>query len=160
MVGKSGFSGSLFSLLAREQINIILITQSSSEHSITFAVQPTEVDKAKVLIEQEFELELLAKKLEPLVVEKNQAILAIVGENMKQTPGMSGKLFHALGRNGVNVRAIAQGSSEYNISVIISAMTWQKPLMRCTMPSFIELTKTLHAFCLGTGNIGKTCLTS
>ncbi|QHS54763.1 bifunctional aspartate kinase/homoserine dehydrogenase I [Mucilaginibacter sp. 14171R-50] len=156
MVGKSGFSGRLFSLLAREQINIILITQSSSEHSITFAVQPHDVDKAKQLIEQEFELELAANKLEPLVVEKGQAILAIVGENMKQTPGMSGKLFHALGRNGVNVRAIAQGSSEYNISVIISAHDLAKALNAVHDAFFIELTKTLHAFCLGTGNIGKT----
>jgi aspartokinase/homoserine dehydrogenase 1 len=156
MVGKSGFSGRLFSLLAREQINIILITQSSSEHSITFAVQPTDVGKAQMLIEQEFELELLANKLEPLVVEKGQAILAIVGENMKQTPGVSGKLFHALGRNGINVRAIAQGSSEYNISVIISATDLAKALNAVHDAFFIQLTKTLHAFCLGTGNIGKT----
>jgi aspartokinase/homoserine dehydrogenase 1 len=156
MVGKSGFSGRLFSLLAREQINIILITQSSSEHSITFAVQPTDVGKAQMLIEQEFELELLANKLEPLVVEKGQAILAIVGENMKQTPGVSGKLFHALGRNGINVRAIAQGSSEYNISVIISATDLAKALNAVHDAFFIQLTKTLHAFCLGTGNIGTT----
>ncbi|WP_374948543.1 bifunctional aspartate kinase/homoserine dehydrogenase I [Mucilaginibacter sp.] len=156
MVGKSGFSGRLFSLLAREQINIILITQSSSEHSITFAVQPHDVDNARQLIEQEFELELLANKLEPLVIETGQAILAIVGENMKQTPGVSGKLFHALGRNGVNVRAIAQGSSEYNISVIISATDLSKALNAVHDAFFIELTKTLHAFCLGTGNIGKT----
>lgn len=120
MVGKSGFSGRLFSLLAREQINIILITQSSSEHSITFAIQPGDTEKARLLIEQEFELELIAQKLDPVVIEQNLAIIAVVGENMKQTPGVSGKLFHALGRNGVNVRAIAQGSSEYNISVIIS----------------------------------------
>jgi aspartokinase/homoserine dehydrogenase 1 len=156
MVGKSGFSGRLFSLLAREQINIILITQSSSEHSITFAVQPQDTERAKQVIEQEFELELLAKKLEHLVIEKNLAILAVVGENMKQTPGMSGKLFHALGRNGVNVRAIAQGSSEYNISVIISANDLAKALNAVHDAFFVQLTKTLHAFCLGTGNIGKT----
>jgi aspartokinase/homoserine dehydrogenase 1 len=156
MVGKSGFSGRLFSLLAREQINIILITQSSSEHSITFAVSPQDTERAKQVIEQEFELELLAKKLEHLVIEKNLAILAVVGENMKQTPGMSGKLFHALGRNGVNVRAIAQGSSEYNISVIISAQDLSKALNAVHDAFFVQLTKTLHAFCLGTGNIGKT----
>lgn len=156
MVGKSGFSGRLFSLLAREQINVILITQSSSEHSITFAVQPQDTERAKQVIEQEFELELAAKKLEHLVIEKNLAILAIVGENMKQTPGMSGKLFHALGRNGVNVRAIAQGSSEYNISVIISANDLSKALNAVHDSFFVQLTKTLHAFCLGTGNIGKT----
>ena len=156
MVGKSGFSGRLFSLLAREQINIILITQSSSEHSITFAIQPGDAEKAKALIEQEFELELLARKLEPTIIESNLAVLAVVGENMKQTPGVSGKLFHALGRNGVNVRAIAQGSSEYNISVIISAHDLAKALNAVHDAFFIQLTKTLHAFCLGTGNIGKT----
>jgi aspartokinase/homoserine dehydrogenase 1 len=156
MVGKSGFSGRLFSLLAREQINIILITQSSSEHSITFAVQPGDTEKARRLIEQEFELELLAKKLEHVVIEQNLAIIAVVGENMKQTPGVSGKLFHALGRNGVNVRAIAQGSSEYNISVIISEHDLAKALNAVHDAFFVELTKTLHAFCLGTGNIGQT----
>lgn len=156
MVGKSGFSGRLFSLLAREQINIILITQSSSEHSITFAVQPGDAERAKALINQEFELELLANKLENPEIEANLAVLAVVGENMKQTPGVSGKLFHALGRNGVNVRAIAQGSSEYNISVIISSHDLAKALNAVHDAFFVQLTKTLHAFCLGTGNIGKT----
>ncbi|MDB4903904.1 MAG: aspartate kinase [Mucilaginibacter sp.] len=156
MVGKSGFSGRLFSLLAREQINVILITQSSSEHSITFAVQPGDSEKARLLIEQEFELELVAKKLEHVVIEQNLAIIAVVGENMKQTPGVSGKLFYALGRNGVNVRAIAQGSSEYNISVIISGHDLAKALNAVHDGFFVQLTKTLHAFCLGTGNIGQT----
>jgi len=156
MVGKAGFSGRLFSLLAREQINVILITQSSSEHSITFAIQPQDTEKACKLIQQEFELELTASKLEPVEVERNLAILAVVGENMKQTPGIAGKLFHALGRNGVNVRAIAQGSSEYNISVIISASDLPKALNAVHDAFFVQLTKTLHAFFLGTGNVGKT----
>jgi len=156
MVGKSGFSGRLFSLLAREQINVILITQSSSEHSITFAVQPGDTERARQAIAQEFELELLAKKLEPVMIEQNLAILAVVGENMKETPGISGKLFHSLGRNGVNVRAIAQGSSEYNISVVISSNDLAKALNAVHDAFFIQLTKTLYAFCLGTGNIGKT----
>ncbi len=156
MVGKSGFSGRLFSLLAREQINIILITQSSSEHSITFAVAPADAEKAQRVIGQEFELELLAAKLDHPRIERELAILAIVGENMKQTPGISGKLFHALGRNGVNVRAIAQGSSEYNISVIISKHDLAKALNAVHDAFFVQLNKTLHAFCLGTGNIGKT----
>jgi len=156
MVGKAGFSGRLFSMLAREQINVILITQSSSEHSITFAVSPGDAGKAKKLIGQEFELELVAKKLEEPVIEEDLAIIAIVGENMKQTPGVSGKLFHALGRNGINVRAIAQGSSEYNISVIISAKDLAKALNAVHDGFFTQLTKTLHAFCLGTGNIGQT----
>jgi aspartokinase/homoserine dehydrogenase 1 len=156
MVGKAGFSGRLFSMLAREQINVILITQSSSEHSITFAVHPTHAVVALALIKQEFELELEAKKLEEPKVEEDLSVLAIVGENMKQTPGISGKLFHALGRNGVNVRAIAQGSSEYNISVILSCADLAKALNAVHDAFFVELNKTLHVFCLGTGNIGTT----
>ncbi|WP_069660639.1 bifunctional aspartate kinase/homoserine dehydrogenase I [Arcticibacter eurypsychrophilus] len=156
MVGKAGFSGRLFSLLAREQINIILITQSSSEHSITFAVKPADALSAKRLIEQEFELELEAKKIDSPVIEDSLSILAIVGENMKQTPGISGTLFHALGRNGINVRAIAQGSSEYNISVIISRHDLAKALNAVHDAYYTDLKKTLNVFCLGTGNIGRT----
>ena len=156
MVGKAGFSGRLFSLLSREQINIILITQSSSEHSITFAVHPADAVKAKRLIEQEFELELEAKKVECPEIEDDLAALAIVGENMKQTPGISGTLFHALGRNGVNVRAIAQGSSEYNISVIISRHDLEKALNAVHDAFYTDLKINLNIFCLGTGNIGTT----
>ncbi len=156
MVGRAGFSGRLFSLLAREQINVILITQSSSEHSITFAIHPTDALRAQQIIGHEFELELLAKKIEAPVFERGLSILAIVGENMKQTPGISGKLFHALGRNGINVRAIAQGSSEYNISVIISKEDLNKGLNAVHDAFFVDLNKTLNLFCLGTGNIGKT----
>lgn len=156
MVGKSGFSGRLFTLLAREQINVILITQSSSEHSITFAVNPGDAEKAVKLISTEFELELLANKLSAPVIEESLSILAIVGENMKRTPGMSGRLFHALGRNGINVRAIAQGSSEFNISVIINKEDLAKALNAVHDAFFAELKKTLHVFNLGTGNIGAT----
>lgn len=156
MIGKSGFSGRLFTLLAREQINVVLITQSSSEHSITFAVNPVDAEKALYLIGQEFELELEAGKLIIPEVEENLSVLAIVGENMKRTPGMSGKLFAALGRNGINVRAIAQGSSEFNISVIISKDDLGKALNAVHDAFFAELKKTLHVFNLGTGNIGAT----
>jgi aspartokinase/homoserine dehydrogenase 1 len=156
MVGKAGFSGRLFTLLAREQINVVLITQSSSEHSITFAVHPNDLKRAKQLIEKEFELELHAGKLRSPEVEEELSVLAIVGENMKQTPGMSGKLFQALGRNGINVRAIAQGSSEYNISVIIAKKDLSKALNAVHDAFFAALKKTLHVFCLGTGHIGKT----
>ena len=156
MVGRTGFSGRLFTLLAREQINVVLITQSSSEHSITFAVHPTDAKRAKALIEAEFELELQANKLSEPEIEDDLSVLAIVGENMKQTPGISGKLFHALGRNGINVRAIAQGSSEYNISVIISHGDLAKALNAVHDAFFAKLNKTLHVFNVGTGNIGST----
>ena len=156
MVGKAGFSGRLFSLLSREQVNVVLITQSSSEHSITFAVKPADAIKALNLISKEFELELQAKKLEYPEVENGLSVLAIVGENMKHTPGMSARLFNALGRNGVNVRAIAQGSSEYNISVILAKADLSKALNAVHDAFYSDLKKTLHIFCLGTGNIGKT----
>lgn len=156
MVGRTGFSGRLFTLLAREQINVVLITQSSSEHSITFAVHPAEAKRAKTLIEREFELELQANKLSEPEIEEHLSVLAIVGENMKQTPGISGRLFHALGRNGINVRAIAQGSSEYNISVIIRQDDLAKALNAVHDAFFASLNKTLHVFNVGTGNIGST----
>ncbi|WP_223581096.1 bifunctional aspartate kinase/homoserine dehydrogenase I [Sphingobacterium sp. GVS05A] len=156
MIGKSGFSGRLFTLLAREQINVVLITQSSSEHSITFAVNPSDAKRAIQLIEMEFELEIQANKLVIPAIEENLSVLAIVGENMKRTPGMSGRLFSALGRNGINVRAIAQGSSEYNISVIIGKEDLAKALNAVHDAFFAELKKTLHVFNIGTGNIGAT----
>ena len=156
MIGKSGFSGRLFTLLAREQINVVLITQSSSEHSITFAVNPSDAKRAIQLIEMEFELEIQANKLVIPAIEENLSVLAIVGENMKRTPGMSGRLFSALGRNGINVRAIAQGSSEYNISVIIGKEDLAKALNAVHDAFFAELKKTLHVFNVGTGNIGAT----
>lgn len=156
MIGKAGFSGRLFSLLSREQINVVLITQSSSEHSITFAVKPSDASQSVALIKKEFELELDANKLALPEIENNLAVLAIVGENMKRTTGMSGRLFNALGRNGINVRAIAQGSSEYNISVIISATDLSKAVNSVHDAFFTDLKRTLNIFCLGTGNIGKT----
>lgn len=158
MVGRAGFSGRLFSLLAREQINVILITQSSSEHSITFAVQPQQAARTRELLESEFELELSAHKLVQPEIEHGLSVLAIVGENMKNTPGMSGRLFHALGKNGINVRAIAQGSSELNISVIVSKRDLAKALNAVHDAFFAALNKTIHVFCAGTGNIGTALI--
>jgi len=156
MIGKAGFSGKLFTLLAQNSINVILITQSSSEHSITFAVHPEDALQAKRIIESEFELEIAAEKINVPELEENLSVLAIVGEKMKQTPGISGKLFYAMGRNGINVRAIAQGSSEYNISVIISHTDLSKALNAVHDAFFSVLKTTLHVFCLGTGNISST----
>lgn len=156
MVGKAGFSGRLFSMLAREQVNVILITQSSSEHSITFAVNPTDALKARQLILNEFDLEIKAMKLDSPEIENNLSALAIVGENMRHTPGIAGRLFHALGRNGINVRAIAQGSSEFNISVIVGREDLDKALNAVHTAFFTQLKKTLNVFCLGTGQIGTT----
>ncbi|TAM93153.1 MAG: bifunctional aspartate kinase/homoserine dehydrogenase I [Chitinophagaceae bacterium] len=158
MIGKTGFSGRLFSAMAKESINIILITQASSEHSITVAVSPEDAQKARVVIEEEFELELEAKKLDYPQIEPSFSVLAVVGENMKHTPGITGKLFYALGRNGINVSAIAQGSSEYNISVVIKKDDLTKALNVAHEAFFLSPVKTLNVFYLGVGNIGKTLL--
>jgi len=158
LVGKLGFSGRLFSLLARYQINIILITQSSSEHSISLALAEDDTENAKQIIETELKLEIEAKLLDPIEAEKGLSIIAIVGENMKETPGISGQLFYALGRNGINVRAIAQGSSEYNISVVINQQDLSKALNSVHDAFFVSLNKTIHVFNVGTGNIGSTFL--
>ncbi len=120
MIGVVGIAGRLFSALAREKINVILITQASSEHSICFAIERNETKRAKKVLEQEFSLEMQAHHIDEIIVEKDLSIVAVVGENMRNTPGIASRLFQALGSKGINVVAIAQGSSELNISVVIN----------------------------------------
>jgi bifunctional aspartokinase / homoserine dehydrogenase 1 len=120
MIGVPGIAGRLFAALARREVNVILITQASSEHSICFAVSPEQAAGARAAAEEEFALELQAGLLRPLVVEDDLAIVAVVGEGMRERPGLAARLFRVLGRRGLNVRAIAQGSSERNISVVLA----------------------------------------
>lgn len=120
MIGVSGIAARLFGALARHNINIILISQASSEHSICLAVSPKYAEEAKKIIEEEFRLEIMDGKIGKVEVEKNLSIIAVVGENMRHTPGIAGKVFGALGENKINIIAIAQGSSELNISLVIS----------------------------------------
>ena len=119
MVGIPGFSKRLFEALANASINVILITQGSSEHSICVGVDEHASALAKQVVDKAFEYEIETNKVDPIIVEKQLSIVAIVGDNMKNHSGISGKMFAALGRNGVSVRAIAQGSSERNISAVI-----------------------------------------
>ncbi|TPE44331.1 bifunctional aspartate kinase/homoserine dehydrogenase I [Pontibacter mangrovi] len=158
MVGYKGFSGRLFSALAQAGVNVILITQASSEHSITLAVSPAEAQAASTAIEAEFRYELLSGRLSKPSVEEGYSVMAVVGENMKQAIGLSGKLFSALGRSGVNISAIAQGSSELNISVVVSSEDLSKALNSVHDALFLSPVKTLNVFCCGTGNIGATLL--
>lgn len=155
MVGLKGFGGKLFSSLADANVNIILITQASSEHSISFAIAPEETEAAVQAITNTFRLELLTNIIEPPQVNHNMSILAVVGENMRQTKGVSAKLFKALGRSGVNVVAIAQGSSELNISVVIAQDDLSKALNAVHDALFLSQVKTRHLFLAGTGNIGS-----
>src|SRR5665647_664073 len=128
MVGIPGFSKRLFEVLATKKINVILITQSSSEHSICVGIDTVNADEAKSAIDEAFAYEIETKKVDPIIVEKELAIVALVGDNMKSHPGISGKMFGNLGRNGVNVRAIAQGSSERNISAVVSTQDVKKAI--------------------------------
>ncbi len=158
MVGVPGISSRLFGALAHKQINIIMITQASSEHSITFAVTPADADDAQKVMEDEFSVEIESGKIENPIAETQLSIVAIIGENMRRTPGISGKLFSALGRNGINVRAIAQGSSEVNLTVVISQHNLTKALNTIHEAFFLSEIKTLNIFVAGLGLIGSTLL--
>ena len=158
MVGVAGIAERIFSALATQQINVVLITQASSEHSICLAIPPRDEKNAKAAIEKEFKLELLEKQISEVKVESNFAIIAIVGENMQKTPGIAGRVFQALGKNGINIAAIAQGSSELNISVVISKKDEAKALNALHESFFLSKTKSLNLFLVGPGLIGKTFL--
>jgi aspartokinase/homoserine dehydrogenase 1 len=155
MAGIPGFSKRLFETLANEEINVILITQSSSEHSICVAVEEASADKAKAAVDEAFSFEIERLKVEPLIIERNLAIIALVGDKMKSHPGVSGKMFSALGRNGINVRAISQGSSERNISAVIATKDVKKAV-NVLHEEFFETTyKQVNLYIAGVGNVGS-----
>lgn len=151
-----GVSGRVFGALANEGVNVILISQASSEHSICIAIKSSEVDRAKAAIKKEFFYELSAGEMEAVMVVPDMAIIAIVGEKMKHFPGASGRLFQSFGRNNINVSAIAQGSSELNISAVISQFDLQKGLNALHESFFLSDHRVLHLFLVGVGLIGKT----
>jgi aspartokinase/homoserine dehydrogenase 1 len=158
MVGIPGFSKRLFEALSNEKINVILITQSSSEHSICVAVDAASAARAKQAVDLVFANEIALQKVEPLVIEPELSIVALVGESMKSHPGISGRMFSAMGRNGVNVRAIAQGSSEKNISAVIATRDVRKAI-NVLHEEFFETTyKQVNLFIVGTGNVGAKLL--
>ncbi|MET4109069.1 bifunctional aspartate kinase/homoserine dehydrogenase I [Hymenobacter sp. UYP22] len=158
MVGVPGFSRRLFAALAREQVNVILITQSSSEHSICVAVSTPDADRAQQAANQEFTHEMRAGLLDPLDREDELAIVALVGEQMKNHPGISGRLFGALGQNGVNIRAIAQGSSEKNISTVIRQQDVRKAINVLHETFFEATTRQVNVVVAGVGNVGRKLL--
>jgi aspartokinase/homoserine dehydrogenase 1 len=158
MIGIAGISSRLFGALARKGISVILITQASSEHSICIAVDPKQDEDAKQSIEEEFSLEILARQVDPLLLERNLSIMAVVGDNMRHTPGISGRLFQALGKDGVNVVAVAQGSSERNISVVISDHDEAKALRAVHDTFFFPTSQRICIFVAGTGLIGNSLL--
>jgi aspartokinase/homoserine dehydrogenase 1 len=158
MVGIPGFSKRLFYALSKAKINVILITQSSSEHSICVAVEDKYKKLAKEVVDTEFEFEINVGKIEPLRVEKGLSILAVVGDNMKSHTGISGRMFSTLGHNGINIRAIAQGSSERNISAIIESKDVRKAINTLHEEFFSDGNKQINLFIAGVGTVGSRLL--
>jgi bifunctional aspartokinase / homoserine dehydrogenase 1 len=155
MIGIPGFSSRLFAALANAQINVILITQGSSEHSICVGVDAALADKAKEAVDKAFEFEIASEKVEPLHIERELSIVALVGDQMRHHTGVSGRMFAALGRNGVNIRAIAQGSTERNISAVVATVDVRKAVNVLHEEFFETSKKQINLFIVGTGNVGK-----
>ncbi|TRX57665.1 bifunctional aspartate kinase/homoserine dehydrogenase I [Fulvivirga sp. M361] len=158
MVGIPNFSHRLFRALSSAKVSVILITQASSEHSICIAIDAGNSEVAGKSIEQEFEYELSTHKINPLEIEKDLSIIALVGSKMKEQVGVSGRMFSVLGQNGVNIKAIAQGSSEKNISVVVNANETKKALNSLHESFFLSEQKTLNLFMIGVGNVGGTLI--
>jgi aspartokinase/homoserine dehydrogenase 1 len=154
MIGVAGSSKRLFEVLSNEGINVIFITQASSEHSICIGILNSDAETAEIAINKAFQLEISQNKIDPCIVEQNLCIIALVGENMKNHQGLSGRMFSTLGKNNVNIRAIAQGASERNISVVINERDVKKALNTLHENFFEENTKQLNLFVMGVGNVG------
>jgi bifunctional aspartokinase / homoserine dehydrogenase 1 len=158
LMGVPGVSARLFGALGKEKINVILITQASSEHSICIAVGDKESTRAIESISEEFRKELYDMLIDPVKAETGLCVMAVIGEQMKNVPGVAGRLFEALGKNGINIKAIAQGSSELNISFVIDQSEESKALNAIHDSYFLSDTKRIHLFMIGVGLIGSTLL--
>lgn len=158
MVGVAGISMRIFRALAKHKINVILITQASSEFSITVAVVPTDAHKAKEAIEEEFQTEIFLRNEIKVNIVNHLSIIAIVGERMRNTPGISATLFKSLYQNGINVIATAQGSSELNISIVINKENLIKALNTIHEGFFLSGYKELNVYLVGTGLVGGALL--
>ena len=155
MIGIPGFSKRFFECLSEKKINIIMITQASSEHSICIAVKSQDAWVAKKAVDEHFAFEISLKKIEPTKIESNMTNIAIVGDRMKDHQGISGRFFSSLGANNINIRAIAQGASERNISIVIDEKNTKKALNTIHESFFEEQTKELNLFITGVGNVGS-----
>ena len=158
MLGVPGVARRLFEALGRENVNVVLITQGSSEHSICFAVSPDDVARARESVEEEFVFERRGEAIDPLVVERDLSVIAVVGAAMRERPGIAGRVFSVLGSEGVNVRAIAQGSSELNISLVISRDDETRALRAMHRTLFSRATRCARLFVLGAGGVGSALL--
>lgn len=153
MVGVSGMSMRLFGTLAKEYINVILISQASSENNITICVETKDVNRAAQAISREFEKEI-DDDLASVSIDNDMAVVAIVGAKMKCNTGVSGMLFNAVGKNGINIYAIAQGASEVNISFVVKEDDLKKTLNSVHDSFFLSHYKVMHIFLAGVGTVG------
>tara|TARA_B100001057_G_scaffold87657_1_gene83579 strand:+ start:322 stop:2769 length:2448 start_codon:yes stop_codon:yes gene_type:complete len=158
MIGITGFSKRLFEALSDKNINVIMITQASSEHSICIGIKEDESAIAKKAIDDKFAFEISLNKVSPAKIERNMVNIAVVGEKMKDHQGISGKLFSSLGANNINIRAIAQGASERNISIIIDKKNVVKAINTLHESFFEAQVKELNLFITGVGNVGSKLL--
>ncbi len=154
MAGVVGIASRLFSALAINHINVILITQASSEQSICIAIDELHGERAKEVIDDEFEFEIRSGRVRPVILESGYSIIAMVGEGMKHSVGISGQAFSALGRNGVNIHAIAQGSSELNVSAVVKMTDCRKAVDSIHQEFFSSAGKLINLFIVGAGNVG------
>jgi bifunctional aspartokinase / homoserine dehydrogenase 1 len=153
-----GIAGRIFGALAKREIDIILITQSSSEQSVCFAVLPHQRFEAREAVELEFRLELLAGEIMDITLEDDYSVIAVVGEETRNIPGIAGKVFQALGKNGINIRAIAQGASELNVTFAVKRSSETKALNALHDNLFLSRFKTVHLFVVGTGLVAGALL--
>ena len=158
MIGIPGISKRFFEVLSNAQISVVLITQASSEHSICIGVAQQDASMAEELVNEAFAYEIESAKINPVAREEELAIIALVGDQMKSHQGLSGKMFSTLGKNNVNIRAIAQGASERNISAVIHKGDVKKALNSLHETFFEENIKQLNLFVMGVGNVGSKLL--
>jgi aspartokinase/homoserine dehydrogenase 1 len=152
----AGIAPRIFNVLTEGNINVMLITMASSEYSLCLAVLPKSAPLAKRLIDEELSYEIWEGLVDKVIIENDLSIVAIVGENMRKATGVSGRIFQSLGKNGINIVAIAQGSSELNISVVIPKEDESKALNAIHDAFFLSEHKSINLFIVGTGLIGRT----
>jgi bifunctional aspartokinase / homoserine dehydrogenase 1 len=158
MIGVPGVAQRLFGTLASRRISVILVTQASSEHSICLALNPRSITEAIAAIEAEFAGEIAAGEVDPVIIQPDCAIIAVVGESMRQRPGIAGALFSALGQRGINVIAIAQGSSELNISLVVARDDEARALNAIHDAFFTAHRPEINVFLAGSGLVGSALL--
>ena len=154
MVGVIGVNYRIFKALAKNGISVFLVSQASSENSTSIGVRNADADLACEVLNEEFAKEIEMGEISPILAERNLATVAIVGENMKHTPGIAGKLFGTLGRNGINVIACAQGASETNISFVVDSKSLRKSLNVIHDSFFLSEYQVLNLFICGVGTVG------